>query len=148
MVVTNFFGAATGNSGISLIVNPTPPGLLYAETFPYVGPNGNVPLSGVGCVTAASASTSAAIFENGPGLGIVFSYSPASTTNIYYTTITNDTGASGLPFEPINPASYPAVTLQANIAPGNGAGAVAGAVTLYWAVQMSAAGGTNWYSPP
>jgi hypothetical protein len=142
VIVTNVAGSAT-NSGLTLNVQPAPAGTLYAETFPYEGPNGNLPLTGVGWATAASAGTQVAIFENGPGIGIVFSYSPAATTNAYYTTDTNDIGISGLPFVDINPASFPAVTLQANFAPGNGAGAVAGAVTLYWAVEMS--GGT-WYS--
>jgi hypothetical protein len=140
VVVTNFFGSAT-NDGMTLIVSPVPAGYLYAETFPYVGPNGNLPITGVGWVSVASGGT-VGIYSPGPGLGDVFSYSATATTNAYFTTVTNDTGLSGLPFVAINPASYPAVTLQANFTPGNGAGQVAGAVTVYWAVQMNGA----WYS--
>jgi len=141
--VTNFFGRAT-NDNIMLVVNPRPPELLYAETFPYVGPNGpDLPITGVGWVAAAPANGSTrGIFSPGPGLGIVYSYSPVPTTNAYFTTFTNDIGTSGLPFVTINPASYPAVTLQAQFAPGNGAGTTPGAVTVYWAVLA----GGNWYS--
>ena len=141
VVVTNFFGRAT-NGGLALIVSNVPPGLLYAENFPYVGPNGNLPITGVGWVSAASASTSIGIYEPGPGLGDVFSYSSAASTNVYYTTDTNDIGLSGLPFVDINPASYPAITFQAGFVPGNPAGQVSGAVTVYWAVAMNG----TWYA--
>jgi hypothetical protein len=141
VIVTNFFGSAT-NSGMSLIVSNVPPNLLYAENFPYVGPNGNLPITGVGWVSAAPASTVVGIYQPSPGLGDVFSYSPAATTNLYYTTDTNDTGLSGLPFADINPASYPAVTLQAGFVPGNAAGQVSGAISVYWAVAMNG----TWYS--
>jgi len=139
-VVTNLLGSAT-NGGMTLIVSNVPPGLLYAEDFPYVGPNGNLPITGVGWVSAASAGTSIGIYQANGGLGDVFSYSPAATTNIYYTTDTNDTGLSGLPFVDINPASYPAITFQAGFVPGNGAGQVSGAISVYWAVAMNG----TWY---
>jgi hypothetical protein len=140
VIVTNTAGSAT-NSGLTLNVQSVPAGVLYAEDFPYVGPNGNLLLTGVGWVTAAAAG-SFGIYSAGPGLGDVFSYSAAATTNAYFTTDTNETGLSGLPFVDINPASYPAVTLQANFVPGNAAGQVPGAVTVYWAVQMNG----TWYS--
>ena len=85
VAVANSFGQAT-NSGMALVVNPVPPELLYAEPFPYVGPNGNLPITGVGWVSAAPASTSVGIYSAGPGVGDVFSYSTAATTNLYYTT--------------------------------------------------------------
>jgi len=137
----NSFGYAT-NSGLTLIVSNLPAGLLYAETFPYVGPNGNLPITGVGWVSAAPSSTVVGIYQNGPGVGDVFSYSPAATTNIYYTTDTNDIGLSGLPFVDINPASYPAITFQAGFVPGNPAGQVSGAISVYWAVAMNG----KWYA--
>jgi hypothetical protein len=140
VIVTNVAGSAT-NSNLALNVSPVLSGVLYAETFPYEGPNGNLPITGVGWVTVASAG-SYGIYESGAGLGDVFSYSATATTNAYFTTDTNDVGISGLPFVDINPASYPAVTLQANFTPGNGAGQVAGAVTVYWAVAMNG----TWYS--
>ena len=141
VAVTNFFGRAT-NANLALSVSAVPAGLLYAETFPYVGPNGNLPITGAGWLSAASANTGVGIYQDGPGLGDVFSYSPEATTNIYYTTYTNDIGLSGLPFVTINPASYPAITLQAGFVPGNGAGQVSGAISVYWAVSMNG----TWYS--
>ncbi|HWC58127.1 MAG TPA: hypothetical protein VHC44_00430 [Verrucomicrobiae bacterium] len=141
VIVTNIAGAATNNS-LTLVLSNQPPELLYAENFPYVGPSGNLPLSGVGWVSSASAGTSVGIYEAAAGVGDVFSYSPTATTNIYYTTATNDTGLSGLPFIDINPASYPAITLQAGFVPGNAAGQVQGAISVYWAVAMNG----TWYA--
>ncbi|HEV2455200.1 MAG TPA: immunoglobulin domain-containing protein, partial [Verrucomicrobiae bacterium] len=138
--VTNIVRSVT-NSGLSLNISPVPAGVLYAEDFPYVGPSGNLPLSGVGWVSSASASTSVGIYENGPGVGDCFSYSPTATTNAYYTTDSNDTGLSGMPFIDINPANYPAITFQAGFVPGNAAGQVSGAISVYWAVDMSG----TWY---
>jgi hypothetical protein len=140
VIVTNVAGSAT-NSGLTLNVSPVPAGVLYAENFPYEGPNGNLPITGVGWAAVAP-SGAYGIYSPGPGLGDVFSYSATATTNAYYTTVTNDTGISGLPFVAINPASYPAITFQANFTPGNAAGQVAGAVVPYWAVQMNG----TWYS--
>jgi hypothetical protein len=140
--VTNSSGGQT-NSGFTLTVNPVPAGTLYAETYPYIGVNGNLPLTGVGWSNASGAGTTVGIFQSGTGLGAVFDYSSAINTNLNFTTDQNDTGFSGLPFVDINPASVPAVTLQAQFSPGNGAGQVSGAVTAYWAVQMT---GGLWYS--
>ena len=140
VVVTNFFGSAT-NGGMTLIVSNVPSGLLYAETFPYLGPNGNLPITDVGWV-AASAGGDGIYPVGNSGLGDVYSYSGTAATNAYYTTDTNDTGLSGLPFVDINPASYPAITLQAGIAPGAGSGQNQGAISVYWAVAMNG----TWYS--
>ena len=141
VIVTNVAGSAT-NSGLSLNVQTLTPDILYTEAFPYVGPNGNLPLSTVGWVVAATTSTSVGIYQSGAGFGDVFSYSPSPATNAYYTTDTNDIGQSGLPFVDINPASYPAISFVANFVPGNAAGQVPGAISVYWAVQMNGA----WYS--
>jgi hypothetical protein len=140
--VTNVAGGQT-NSGFTLTVNPVPAGWLYAETYPYVGPSGNLGLNTVGWANASGAGTVVGIFQTGTGLGAVFDYSPNVGTNLNYTTDTNDTGFSGLPFVDIDPTSVPAVTLQAQFSPGNGAGQVNGAITAYWAVQMS---GGLWYA--
>jgi hypothetical protein len=140
VVVTNKFGAAT-NSNLQLIVSNVPPNIVYAENFPYLGPNGNLPITGVGWLVAAPANTSVGIYQSGGGLGDCFSYSPTATTNAYYTTDTNDVGISGLPFVDINPANYPYVTFQAGFVPGNAAGQVSGAISVYWAVKMT----SGWY---
>ncbi len=141
VIVTNSAGAATNNN-LSLVLSNQPPELLYAENFPYVGLSGNLPLTGVGWGVSASAGTSVGIFQAGPGLGDVFSFSPSATTNAYYVTATNDFGQSGLPFININPANYPAITFQAGFVPGNAAGQVPGAISVYWAVAMDG----TWYA--
>ncbi|MGH7980187.1 MAG: hypothetical protein ACREE6_12505, partial [Limisphaerales bacterium] len=140
VIVTNLAGGAT-NGNLSLNISAVPAAVLYAEDFPYVGPNGNLSITGAGWVSSASAGTSVGIYEAGPGLGDVFSYSGSATTNAYYTTDTNDIGLSGLPFADINPANYPAITFQAGFVPGNAAGQVAGAMSVYWAVAMNG----TWY---
>jgi hypothetical protein len=144
VIVTNIAGAAT-NSGLTLNVSPVPNDLLYAELFPYIGPtgSGNLPITGTGWAFAASGNTGVGIYQDqGTGApGDVFSYAPTATTNIYYTTDTNDVGPSGLPFVDINPNNFPAVWLQAGFVPGNGAGQVSGAISVYWAVSMNGV----WY---
>lgn len=140
VIVANATGAQT-NGGLALNVSTVPSGVLYAEDFPYVGPSGNLPITGVGWVSSASASTSIGIYEAGSGEGDVFSYTTTTTTNAYYTTDTNDIGYSGLPFVDINPASYPAITFQAGFVPGNAAGQVTNAISVYWAVAMNG----TWY---
>jgi hypothetical protein len=139
LIVTNAGGGAT-NSGFTLTAEAVPDDILYSETYPYVGPNGNLPLAGVGWQTVGQGP--AGIFSSGPGLGIVFSYSADPTTNLYFVTPASDAGASGLPFEPINPDTLPAVTLQASIAPGNGDALNPTNVVAYWAVQMQDG---SWY---
>ena len=123
VVVTNFFGAAT-NDGMTLDrQSDSARHVVFWKTlaFSWDRQGGNLPLSGVGWVNAGTPATGNGIFQNGPGLGIFFSFSGVATTNIYYTTVTNDTGLSGLPFVAINPASLPAVTfLKAQFALGNG----------------------------
>ena len=144
IIVTNAGGSAT-NSGLVLNVATVPPDLLYAEDFPFVGPSTlmNIPITGVGWVSSASASTGIGIFQatGTGGQGDVFSYAPSATTNVYYTTDTNDIGLSGLSFNDITPGNYPAVTFQAGFAPGNGAGQGTNAVSVYWAVSMNGV----WY---
>jgi hypothetical protein len=140
VIVTNVAGSAT-NGSLTLSVSSVPTGVLYAEDFPYVGPNGNLPITGVGWVVSAPAGTGIGIYSAGGGAGDVFSYAPTASTNAYYATDTSDIGDSGLPFVDINPANYPAITFQAGFVPGNAPGQVSGAVSVYWAVDM---GGT-WY---
>ena len=148
VVVTNFFGKAT-NSGIALNVITPPPGLLYAELFPLVGSDGGTSLPGVGW--AAASSGTYGIFSQGGnsfgstvGGGTVFDYAGSSATNVFYTTITNDPGLSGLPFRTITNANYPAITFQCAFSLG-GAGALSD-MQVHWAVQMrDSVAGTNWY---
>jgi hypothetical protein len=140
VTVTNVAGSAF-DTNLSLSISTVPASLLYAEDFPYIGPSGNLPITGVGWVVSASSITSIGIYSAGGGIGDAFSYASSATTNAYYTTDTNDIGLSGLPFLDINPANYPAVSFQAGFVPGNAAGQVSGAVSVYWAVDMSG----TWY---
>lgn len=142
LVVTNKANPPATNGGLTLIFSNQPPELLYAENFPYVGPSGNLPIAGVGWASSASAGTSVGIYQAATGIGDVFSFAPTATTNLYYTSDTNDVGFSGLPFVDINPANYPAITFQAGFVPGNAAGQVPGAVSVYWAVAMNG----TWYA--
>ncbi len=142
-VVTNLLGKAT-NGGLTLIVSNVPSGLLYSETFPYAGVapgNQNLPITGVGWASAAAVGAFG-IYQDGTGRGDVFAYSGSATTNLYYTTDTNDIGASGLPFVDINPASYAGITFQSKFGAGNAQGQVPGAISVYWAVAMNG----TWYS--
>jgi hypothetical protein len=150
VAVTNLLGKAT-NSGITLNIVTPPPGLLYAELFPLIGSDGGASLPGVGWATATSAGSTFGIFSQGGnsfgstvGGGAVYEYSPGVATNVFYTTITNDTGLSGLPFPTITNANYPAITFQCAFSLG-GAGALSD-MQVYWAVQMrDSVAGTNWY---
>jgi hypothetical protein len=142
VVVTNVAGSQT-NGSLVLNVSAVPAGALYAEDFPYAGPagSGNLSMASVGWVSSAGPNTSIGIYQNGGGLGDAFSYSSTATTNIYYTTDTNDVGFSGLPFVDINPNSYQYITLQAGFVPGNAPGQTVGAISVYWAVAMNG----TWY---
>jgi hypothetical protein len=145
VVVTNAVsGGSATNSGFALTVNAVTPDLLYAETFPYVGPqnSGNLGIGTVGWQQVIQGN-SGIFFNGGAGNGAMFSYSGVGTTNIYFTTTTNDTGGNGLPFLALNPDSLPALTFIVFMWPGNGASFNPTNVVAYWAVQMD---NGNWYS--
>lgn len=145
VTVTNIAGTTNSPDG-SLMLNvlPRPTDMLYSETLPYVGPNGNLPMTGVGWVNAFGGAGSGGIFSVGSGQGAYFDYSGFTSiaTNACFTTVTNDAGLSGLPFTPINIASHPVITFQAQFQPGNGPARTAGAVTTFWAVRVDG----NWFS--
>jgi hypothetical protein len=146
VTATNIAGVTNSPAG-SLFVNvlPRPIDMLYSETLPYAGPSGNLPLTGVGWANAFATGASGGIFSlgTGTGLGAYFDYSGFTTvaTNLAYTTSTNDTGLSGLPFAAINIATHPVITFQAQFQPGNAQGRATGAVITYWAVRVNGA----WY---
>jgi len=142
VIVTNIAASAT-NSGVVLNVTSVPPDLLYAENFPFIGPSGdnNIPLTTAGWVASGTGSFGIYSAQGTGGLGDGFSYSGTATTNVYYTTDTNDIGLSGLSFTDITPGNYPAVTFRAGFAPGNIQGQASNAVSVYWAVSMNGV----WY---
>jgi hypothetical protein len=145
VTVTNIAGITNSPDGtLVLSVLPRPTDMLYSETLPYVGPNGNLPLTGVGWANAFGGAASGGIFSVGSGQGAYFDYSGFTSiaTNAAYTTVTNDTGLSGVPFAAINIAAHPVITFQAQFQAGNGPARTAGAVNTYWAVRVDG----NWYS--
>jgi hypothetical protein len=130
----NYFGP----SGTTLTVTNPPVGLLYSESFPFVGPvSGDYAVATVGWTEAVS-GTPASLYETIGGDGAVFAYQGAAATTAYYATTATDTNQSGLPFPNINLAGYPSLTLSMDIEPGFQAANVA----AYWAVQIN---GNTWY---
>ncbi|HSY43214.1 MAG TPA: immunoglobulin domain-containing protein [Candidatus Acidoferrum sp.] len=121
-----------------LTVNPVPSGLLYAELFPYIGP-GTSPelLSAIGWAGAIPDSPDR-MYQVVDGTGAAFSFEGGQDTTAIYTTTSQDTGASGLPFSAINLGVYSDLTFSVDIAPAFSASNV----TAYFAVQMN---GSQWY---
>lgn len=130
----NYFGP----SSTTLTVTNPPVGLLYSETFPFVGPtSGNYPVANVGWAEAVPSSP-ASLYQTIGGDGAIFAYQGSAGTTAYYTTTATDTNQSGLPFPNINIAGYPNLTFSVDIAPSyNSAN-----VTAYFAVQMNS---SAWY---
>lgn len=123
----------------TLTVNSVPPDYLYAETFPFVGPlNVSYSIGTVGWADAVVAGTDERLFSIGSGDGAFYIGESTATTDVFYTDTNLDTGVSGLSFPVINPASSPAVSFSAGIAPDY----EPSFVTAYFAVQMD---GSNWY---
>jgi hypothetical protein len=133
--VSNPFGTddSTNYATNTLTVNPVPGGVLYAETFPFVGPfpAGESPTA-VGWFAAAPANTSSLNYGDN-----FYAYeSSAATTGLFTSSATDVPGLSGLPFTNINPANFTFVSFRATLANPAGSGSV------YFAVQMT---GQQWY---
>ena len=116
----------------TLTVNPLTNNVLYAETFPFVGPfPTDVSVTNVGW----SSTIGPTLRENGS----VYVADARATTVAFYTSSNTDVaGLSGVPFTAINPANYPFVSFRATVAaqvnPGNAA--------MYFAVETA---GNHWY---
>jgi hypothetical protein len=140
--VTNAIGQDKSDNyfPVSLFVTNPPVGQLFLETFPYVGPTGNRPITGVGWTEAVS-GTPNTVFERTPftGEGAVFAFLGSAGTTVYYATTATDTNQSGMLFPIINPAFYPDLTFSVDIAPAT---ANPSNVAAYFAVRL----GTNWYA--
>ena len=140
VIVTNTSGAfdTSTNSPASLTVNPLPADVLYAELLPYIGPTASGgPISLVGWSNSIPDYPERLAQRSGSD-GVVWIYEGYAWNSAFYTTTASDTGVSGLPFPSINPESYPAISLSADIAPIY----LSANVVSYFAVQM---GGANWY---
>ena len=122
----------------TLTVVTAGPEVLYAETFPFVGPfTTGEPLSSVGW---RATITAARIPNRVDVRGDVYAYENAGRTTGFFTATNYDTGASGLAFPPtgITPANYPFVSFRATYAAPLNSGNAA----VYFAVQMA---GGAWY---
>jgi len=144
VIVSNSVGTDDSlNYAISILtVSNVPPGLLYAETFPYVGPTAaqNFPLGLVGWGNAIPDSPNR-LYQNSGGDGAGYAYEPSGSTPVttaFYTTTSLDTGVSGLPFPSINTTLYGGITFSVDLAPGTSPANV----TEYFTVQMN---GGGWF---
>jgi hypothetical protein len=133
--VGNLYGAdySTNYTTNTLTVNPVPSDVLYAETFPFVGPfqTGESPTD-VGWFAAAPANSSSLNF----GDQLYVYEASAATTGLFTTSATDLPGLSGLPFTNINPGNFNFVSFRATMDNPTGT------ATAYFAVQMT---GGLWY---
>jgi hypothetical protein len=124
----------------TLAVNSVPPGLLYAEAFPYAGPTAaqNFPLSLVGWGNAIPDGSNR-LYQTSGGDGAGYAYEPGASTPVttaFYTTTSLDTGVSGLPFPAINTVLQGGIVFSVDVAPS----ATPANVTEFFAVQMNGGG--------
>ncbi len=144
VIVSNSVGTDDSlNYAISILtVNSVPPGLLYAEMFPYVGPTAaqSFPLGLVGWGNAIPDSPNR-LYQNSSGDGAAYAYEPSGSAPVstaFYATTASETGASGLPFPSINTVLYAGISFSVDIAPALSPASVA----TYFAVQMN---GGSWF---
>ncbi|HTY89366.1 MAG TPA: hypothetical protein VMB80_18095 [Candidatus Acidoferrum sp.] len=135
VIVSNAVGTVNSEVYVTsgLTVNAVPAGVLYAETFPYVGPVGGWPLSVVGWANAIPDNPDR-LYQNAAGDGAGYAYEASGPqATAFYTTTSLDTGASGLPFPSINTTLYGGISFSVDLAPASNPGNVA----AYFAVQMN-----------
>jgi hypothetical protein len=137
--VGNQYGADYGTNYTTntLTVNPLPGDVLYAETFPVVGPfaTGESPTE-VGWFEAVSPTDNPNRLDGSGGL---FAYETNTATIGFFTSAASDvSGLSGLPFPSIDPSSYSFVSFRATIADPTSVAAG----SIYFAVEMT---GGQWY---
>jgi hypothetical protein len=121
-----------------LTVNDPPVGLVYTESFPYVGPGtGGFSLSVVGWGNAIPNNPDR-LFQIAGGDGAAYAYQSGAATTAFFGSTGLDPGSSGLPFPNINLAFWPSLTFAVDIAPFS----QATNVTAYICLQMD---GGPWY---
>ncbi len=131
-------GGAPSSASATLTVNPVPPGLLYAETFPtpeVPAGTGFYPISTVGWYSSGG-GYAWGLWSYGSGTSPAWFYSGGAGSATFYATTASDSGVSGLPFPSINVASGPGLTLGANVVTYNTN------TTAYFIVQMNS---SSWY---
>jgi hypothetical protein len=133
--VGNLYGAdySTNYATNTLTVNPVPSDVLFASTFPFVGPFATAESpTAVGWFAAAPANTTGINYGDQ-----LYAYEgSAATLGLFTSSATDVPGLSGLPFTNINPANFTFVSFRATMANP------AGTATVYFAVQMT---GGQWY---
>src|ERR1035437_5024587 len=144
VIVSNSVGTDDSlNYAISILtVNSVPPGLLYAEMLPYVGPTAaqNFPMGLVGWGNAIPDAPNR-LYQNSLGDGAAYAFEPSGSTPVttaFYATTSLDTGTSGLPFPSINTTLYGGIVFSVDLAPSDSPANV----TEYFAVQMN---GGSWF---
>jgi len=91
---------------------------LYEETFPYPGGGADIAVSTVGWANDIPANPTRLYDNNidgGPNDGAAWSWNGTANTEAFYTTITLDSGATGMAFPSIDPSSYPGLTLSVDL---------------------------------
>jgi hypothetical protein len=145
--VGNLYGAdySTNYATNTLTVNPLPSDVLYAETFPFVGPlpTAESPAE-VGWFAAIPATDHPNRLDES---GNLYEYETSPATVGFFTSSATDVpGLSGLPFTNINPGNFPFVSFRAGIANSTynpGTPSSANSASIYFAVEMS---GGQWYA--
>jgi hypothetical protein len=134
-IISNTAGVAASINlaNATLMVDPLPSGLLYAETFPspWCHTNQDYPLNTVGWNPGGKRR----IHNNTAGTCNPWIWESDPGTFVYYATTASDTGVSGLPFPSIMLASNPDLSLAAEIGAGTN-------VTVCFAVQIN---GSRWF---
>jgi hypothetical protein len=136
--VGNLYGAdySTNYTTNTLTVNPLPSDILYATTFPFVGPfhTGESPTNVGWFATLPTTDNPNRLDESGS----LYAYETTATTTGFFTSSASDVpGLSGLPFTNINPANFPSMSFRATIA-----NPTANNASIYFAVEMA---GGQWY---
>jgi hypothetical protein len=137
-IVSNAAGSDnTADYGTSsLTVNPTPAGLLYAETFPtYEVPSGFYPLETVGWISPSTLG----VYSGGSETSPAYFYSGGAGKDEFYATTASDTGVSGLPFPNIDLAADTNLALSATVAVYDTN------TTANLIVEINSNGTTNWF---
>ncbi len=137
-IVSN--SAGWDNSGnystATLTVNPVPPSLLYAETFPTPEvPDGFYSTTTIGWNSAGSMG----LYAGSSGTSPAYFYSGGAGKAEFYATIASDTGVSGLAFPRLNLAANTNLVLSATL------GVYNTNTTANLIVQITSGGATNWF---
>jgi hypothetical protein len=123
-------------STATLTVNPTPFGLLYAETFPtYEVPSGFYPIGTVGWISPSTLG----VYSGGGETSPAYFYAGGAGKTEFYATTESDPGVSGLPFPSLDLAANTNLVLSATF------GVYDTNTTANLIVRTTSGGATNWF---